>query len=311
MCSVTVAHRWGFSWPFDASNAGDFGYAAPDEQHHEGRQDAEQEHRPPADRVVAERAAEEQPVGDRGQQKAGRITALQDSRHQPARLRRDRLHRQRTAEAPFAAHGDAEQRPQDQEHDEVRREGGEGAEDRVAEDVQHQRRFASPPVAEAAEDEGADEPHRQRQEERIGDRRDLDAELLGDVLEQEGQEEEIERVEHPAEEGGGDRLLLIPRKVHRRPPWATALASAPSHCCHSSVRCIRAARHRHKLNGRFGAKARRPPEPRREPRFQSRQEQPARRAADGGILSRASTAASRRSKSAAEGREPGEAGGSR
>ena len=143
---------------------------------------------------------------------------MQDSGHQAARLRRDRLHRERAAEAPFAAHGDAEQRPQDQEHNEVRREGGERADDRVAEDVQHQGRLASPPVAEAAEDEGADEPHRQRQEERVGHRRNLDAELLGDVLEQKGQEEEVEGVEHPAEKCGEDGHPLLCRKVHRRSP---------------------------------------------------------------------------------------------
>ena len=140
----------------------------------------------------------------------------------PARLRRDRLHRQRTAEAPFAAHRDPEQRAQHQEDPEVRREGGERADDRIAEDIEHQRRLAAPTVADAAEDESADEPHRERQEQRVGDRRHFDAELLGDVLEQEGQQEEVERIEHPAEKGGDHRLLLFRRQVHRVLPSQAA-----------------------------------------------------------------------------------------
>ena len=132
----------------------------------------------------------------------------------PARLRRNGFHRERAAKAPFAAHGDAEQRAQDQKDREVRRESGKRAEDRIAEDIQHQRRLASPSVAEPAEDEGADEPHRQRQEQGVGHRRHLDAELLGDVLEQEGQQEEVEGVEHPAEIGGEDRLLLLACEIH-------------------------------------------------------------------------------------------------
>ena len=91
-------------------------------------------------------------------------------------------------------------------------------EDRIAENVEHERRLAAPPVAETAEDERADEPHRQRQEKRVGDRRHVDAEFLGDVLEQEGQEEEIEGVKHPAEKGGGDRLLLVACQIHSALP---------------------------------------------------------------------------------------------
>ena len=179
-----------------------FGHAGADEQDEEGGQDAEQEHRPPADRVIAEGAPVEQAVGDRGEQEAGGIAALQQAGDEAARLRRNRLHRQRTAEAPFAAHRDAEQRAQGEEHPQARREGGERADHGIADDVEHQRRLASPSVADLAEDEGADEAHRQRQEQGVGDLRHLDAEFLGDVLEQEGQKKEIEGVEHPSEKRG-------------------------------------------------------------------------------------------------------------
>ena len=61
-----------------------------------------------------------------------------------------------------------------------------------------------------------------RQEQGVGHRRHLDAELLGDVLEQKGQKEEVEGVEHPAEKCGEDGHPLLCRKVHRRPPAAFA-----------------------------------------------------------------------------------------
>ena len=208
----------------DASKAGDFGHVAANEQHDEGGQDAEQEHRPPAENMVAERAAIEEAVGDRGENEAARIAALQDAGHRSARPRRDRLHRQRAAEPPFAAHRDTEQRSQNQEDPKVRRKGRERADDRIAEDVEHQRGLAPPYVADAAKDERADETHREGQEQCIGDRRHIDAELLGDVLEDEGQNEEIERVEHPAEIRGDDGLYLLRRQVvHNRPPLASAL----------------------------------------------------------------------------------------
>ena len=218
----------GFGVRLRCDEGGRFGHAGADEQHHQGGQDAEQEHRAPADGVAAERMAEEQAIGDRGENEAARIAALQDAGHEPARLRRDRLHRQRAAEAPFAAHRHAEQRPQHQEDPEARSEGGERADDRKAEDVEHQRRPASPNVADPAENEGADEPHGERQEQGVGDRRDVDPELLGDVLEKKGQEEEIERVEHPAEKRGQDRSLLRRGQIHWRPPDSQTLRPQ---CC--------------------------------------------------------------------------------
>ena len=152
----------------------------------------------------------------RGEKEAARIAALQDARDDPARLGRNRLHRQRAAETPFAAHRDAEQGAQHEKDDEVRGERRQRPDDRIGEDVEHQRGLAPPSVADAAEDEGADEAHRQRQEQCVGYRRHLDAELLGDVLDHEGEDEEVERVERPAEIGGEDGPLLLARQVHPR-----------------------------------------------------------------------------------------------
>ena len=97
------------------------------------------------------------------------------------------------------------------------------ADHRIADDVEHQRRLAAPFVADPAENEGADEAHRQRQEQGVGDVGHADAEFLGDVLEREGQQEEVEGVERPAEIGGEHRLLLRTRQIHRRIlPWPGA-----------------------------------------------------------------------------------------
>ena len=150
--------------------------AGADEQHDEGRQHAEQEHHAPVDDIAGDVAAVEQAVDDRGEQEAAGVAGLQQARDRSARVRRDRFHDQRTAQSPFAAHGDAEQGAQDEENCEVGRKRRRRADDGIAEDVDHQRRLAADPVADLAEDEGADETHGERQEQRIGDFGNVDAE---------------------------------------------------------------------------------------------------------------------------------------
>jgi hypothetical protein len=55
------------------------GHAGADEQHEEGGQDAEQEQAAPAHGVIAESAAVEQAIGDRGKEEPGGIAALEDA----------------------------------------------------------------------------------------------------------------------------------------------------------------------------------------------------------------------------------------
>ena len=71
-----------------------FGNAAADEQHEQGRQDAKEEHRAPAKCEVAERAAIKQAIGDRGKQEAAWIAALENPGNQSSRPRRVDFHRQ-------------------------------------------------------------------------------------------------------------------------------------------------------------------------------------------------------------------------
>ncbi len=188
-----------------------FGHVAADVEDQQGRQGAQAHQPAPAD-------VRQEQVGDGRQEVAHRITFLQDAGDHAAAFCRNGLQRQRSADAPLAAHGKAEQAPQDQQHRQVRREGRGDGQGRIEGHVDHQDRAASVVVGQAAEDQGAEGPGRQGQQQGDADVRDLDRmaggrELLGDVGQDEGQEEVVEGVEGPAEQGGdeGRPLDLIQR----------------------------------------------------------------------------------------------------
>ena len=97
-------------------------------------------------------------------------------------------------------------KPQDEEHGEV---GGEAAEqlDRGEEDdVGHQRTAAAVAVGQHAENQRADRPHGQRAGYGQNDVGLADVEVLGQGVEQEDDDEEVEGVERPAEKAGGDGM---------------------------------------------------------------------------------------------------------
>jgi hypothetical protein len=106
-------------------------------KHQQRRQRANYEHAAPAD------GGEQQAVDHRGEQIARRVAGLQQSRHQPARLGRDALDGEGSADAPFAAHGDAVDGAQDEQRAERGRKAGSEFDRRVANDVHHQRRPAA------------------------------------------------------------------------------------------------------------------------------------------------------------------------
>ena len=173
--------------------------------------DADHEHAAPAD------VLEQQSIDDRGEEIAGRVTRLQEPGHEAARLRRYRFHGQRRADAPFAAHRDAEYRAQDQERRQARREAGGTA--------QSPNRTTRRPSESDAGPSG-------RRRGRTGRRRPAAspmstrmatvtwvtsrAEFLRDVLEHEHHEEEIEGVERPAEKARCDDVLLLAGPARKR-----------------------------------------------------------------------------------------------
>ena len=189
---------------------GDSGTAAANIKYQQRGDDADHEHAAPADIL------EQQAVDDRSEKISGRIAGLQQSGYQTARLRRNGFHGQRRADAPFAAHGDAEDGAQDQERGEIRRETGCEFNRRIEQHVDHQSRPASPAIGSAAEDVGADRPHRQSEQDGEGDVGDLRAEFRRDVLEHENQEEKIESVERPTQKARRHDVLLFARPSRKR-----------------------------------------------------------------------------------------------
>ena len=131
-------------------------------------------------------------------------------------MRRNGFHRQRGADAPFAAHRDAVQRAQHDQHGQIGREAGGELDHRIQQDVDHQGRPAAEAIGGAAEDEGADRPHRQGQQDRPCDVGNIGVEFGGDVLEHEHQQEEVERVERPSEKAGRDHVLLFAGPARQR-----------------------------------------------------------------------------------------------
>jgi hypothetical protein len=80
---------------------------------------------------------------------------------------------------------------------------------RIAKDHRGKRRPPAIAVGGSAEDESANRAHGESQHHGNGNRRDLGVELHGDVPEHEHHQEEIERVQHPAEIGGDNDALLF------------------------------------------------------------------------------------------------------
>ena len=98
---------------------------------------------------------------------------------------------------------------QHEEHDHVRREGGCESERRVKQHVDHHHGPAPEMIGKPPEEKRADGPHGERQGDRPAQRFDADTEIFGDVGQYQDQQEEIERVERPAEITCGHHVLLL------------------------------------------------------------------------------------------------------
>ena len=117
-------------------------------------------------------------------------------------------------------HGDAEQRADDEEDGGIGGEARAEAEQRETEDAGHQRRAAAVAVGQAPEEVGAERAHGERQGDGVGDGGDADAEFFRHILEDEHHDEEVERVERPAQVAGGDDVALVLRCWHGvSPGW--------------------------------------------------------------------------------------------
>lgn len=181
---------------------GRLGHVCADVEHEERRERPRHEHPAPAE------VREDQVVDDRREQIAERVAFLQQPREGTAGVFGDRLHRERRTDAPLAAHRDAVERAQQDERGEVRRERRRELDDRIEDDVDHQRPAATVTIGGPAEDQRAEWPQHQRHRDREGDRGNRLHELFGDGAHDEDEQKEVERVEHPAGERGQERAPL-------------------------------------------------------------------------------------------------------
>ncbi len=116
--------------------------------------------------------------------------------------------RQRHSGRPHPAHPDPEQGAQREEHAVGIREAAEKREQRIPEDGEEQRRLAAPPVGGGARSHAAEHAADQRDAAERARQRLADREAALNVDQQEGQDREVERVEHPPEVGRGERAPL-------------------------------------------------------------------------------------------------------
>ena len=84
--------------------------------------------------------------------------------------------------------------------------------------IHHQRTAAAVAVGHHAEEQRADRPHRQRRGDAEDDVALGNVEVLGQRVEQEDDDEEIEGVERPAEKAGAHRVPAIGSGIRRLGP---------------------------------------------------------------------------------------------
>ena len=179
-----------------------FRHARADVKRQQRRQAAQPEHRPPAPR------RQDKTRHHRRKQVSDRIAALQNSGKDSPPPRRHRFHRQRSANAPLAAHADAIERAHHQEKRKIRRESARQLHHGKENHVGHQRNAPAVAVGQQAEDERAHRAHRQRHEQRRDDRFFSHVKLCGELVDQEDNHEEVKRVERPSQKGCGHRMGL-------------------------------------------------------------------------------------------------------
>src|SRR5205814_4175896 len=140
------------------------------------------------------------PVNQRGQEIAESIALLQNSGEQTARRGWQRFHGERRTQAPFAAHPDPKQGPQQQKRPEIGRERSQQFDDRIKNNVDHQRNAAAKSIAEPSKDKCPERAHHQGESNGEGNLWDGSPEIVRDRDKDKGEEEEIERVQGPPEE---------------------------------------------------------------------------------------------------------------
>jgi hypothetical protein len=137
-----------------------------------------------------------------------------------------------------AAHADAEESPEREQHHVARREAAQEREARVPGDREEDRPLAAVSIGQRARADAADHSKEQRDGGQRARQREVDLEAAANVGEDEGDDREIERVEGPRGKGGQERLpflaghLFVPRHCEdssREPSLDDARATPPRH----------------------------------------------------------------------------------
>ena len=160
-------------------------------------------------------------VDQRGEAVADRPRALHERERLAAMPRRKRFRHQRRAGRPLAAHAEAEADAEDRELQHRLREAAGGGEDRVDQDRAHQRALAAEPIGDHAEDDaaGGGGEQRDRSEQAVGLKRQMQRRIVDQRRADHRVEHHVERVEHPAERRGDERVARSP--VGLSPPRRT------------------------------------------------------------------------------------------
>src|SRR5439155_16852683 len=127
------------------------------------------------------------PVNQRGQEIPKGVALLQTSVEQTTGGRWQRFHRERRPQPPFTAHPNAEQGAQQQKRPEIRREGSQQFDDRIKNDIDHQRDAAAKLIAEPSKDECPEWTHHQSESDGERNLRNSPPEIMGDRVKDKGE----------------------------------------------------------------------------------------------------------------------------
>ena len=180
-----------------------FRHARPDVQHEKRRERARDKEAAPA------KERKHSQIHNGRQQVTECVSLLQNPGKQSARFRRQGFHRQRRPEPPFTAHADSIKRAENQQCCVVRRKGRKQFNERIKDNVDHERDAPPESIAKESKDERANRAHRQRQRDRVTEIGDARAEIVRHRHDNERQQKKIERVQRPAEKTSDERVALI------------------------------------------------------------------------------------------------------
>ena len=91
---------------------------------------------------------------------------------------------------------------------EIRGERGQQFDDRIKNNVDHQRDASSKPISQPSKDEGTERAHHQGDGDGEGDLLDGSSEIMCSRNKDEGKEKEIERVQGPSEKASDESVAL-------------------------------------------------------------------------------------------------------